>query len=54
VDGAIANVSLFDDRVTAATKEQAFMLPDGLRFLEWGYSDKSIRLFSTESKKVCG
>ncbi|CAM0141774.1 unnamed protein product [Umbelopsis sp. WA50703] len=52
VDGAIANVSLFDDRVTAATKEQAFMLPDGLRFLEWGYSDKSIRLFSTESKKM--
>ncbi|KAJ2958896.1 hypothetical protein NQZ79_g5615 [Umbelopsis isabellina] len=52
VDGAIANVSLFDDKVTAATKEQAFMLPDGLRFLEWGYSDKSIRLFSAESKKM--
>ncbi|KAI8967890.1 hypothetical protein BDF20DRAFT_828851 [Mycotypha africana] len=29
------------------------MPPDGMRYLEWGFSDNSLRVLSTESGKVC-
>ena len=52
VEGAIGKIYLFGDKVASATREQAFMLPDGARYVEWGYSDKSLRLFATDTKKV--
>ncbi|KAI8342552.1 hypothetical protein BC941DRAFT_345396 [Chlamydoabsidia padenii] len=43
--------SVYPIRGVAAC-QQAFMIPDGQHFIEWGYSDNSLRLYSTESKKV--
>jgi beige protein homolog 1 len=52
VGESIRKVHLFGEKVAAATKEQAFMLPDGAKYIEWGYSDKSLRFHSSEGKKV--
>jgi len=52
VGEGIRKLHLFGEKVAAATKEQAFMLPDGAKYIEWGYSDKSMRFHSSEGKKV--
>jgi hypothetical protein len=52
VGEGIRKLNLFGEKVAAATKEQAFILPDGAKYIEWGYSDKSLRFHSSEGKKV--
>ncbi|KAI9289228.1 hypothetical protein BC943DRAFT_300701 [Umbelopsis sp. AD052] len=52
VGEGIRKLNLFGEKVAAATKEQAFILPDGAKYIEWGYSDKSLRFHSSEGKKL--
>jgi hypothetical protein len=33
-------------------RQQLLMPSDGLRYIEWGFTDNSLRLFSTETGKV--
>ncbi|KAI9309603.1 hypothetical protein BJ944DRAFT_154039 [Cunninghamella echinulata] len=39
-------------RVCVSTRQQLYMPSDGLHYIEWGYSDNSLRLYSSNNNKV--
>lgn len=48
----IGDIGVYNDRLGVAACQQSLMIPDGQHYIEWGYSDNSLRLYSTDSKKV--
>ncbi|KAG0176918.1 hypothetical protein DFQ29_005470 [Apophysomyces sp. BC1021] len=52
INRQIGELGLYNDRLGVTSCQQLFMPPDGQRYIEWGYSDNSLRLFSTESGKL--
>lgn len=49
----IGDIGVYNDRLGVAACQQSFLIPDGQHYIEWGYSDNSLRLYSVDSKKVC-
>lgn len=48
----IESIDLYNEKLGVTSCQQLLMPPDGLRYIEWGFSDNSLRLFSTESGKL--
>ncbi|KAL9550165.1 hypothetical protein PS6_005689 [Mucor atramentarius] len=47
----IESIDLYNEKLGVTSCQQLLMPPDGLRYIEWGFSDNSLRLFSTETGK---
>ncbi|OAD76680.1 hypothetical protein PHYBLDRAFT_109698, partial [Phycomyces blakesleeanus NRRL 1555(-)] len=43
---------LYNDRLGVSSNQQLFIPSDGQRYIEWGFTDFSLRLFSSESGKL--
>jgi hypothetical protein len=48
----ISDIGVYNDRLGVAACQQLFMIPDGQHYIEWGFADNSLRLYSTDSGKV--
>jgi hypothetical protein len=48
----IESIDIYSDKLGVTSRQQLLMPPDGLRYIEWGFTDNSLRLFSTETGKV--
>ncbi|KAI8643957.1 hypothetical protein BD408DRAFT_137123 [Parasitella parasitica] len=48
----IEGIDLYNEKLGVTACQQLLMPPDGLRYIEWGFSDNSLRLFSTETGKL--
>ncbi|CEP07883.1 hypothetical protein [Parasitella parasitica] len=48
----IESIDLYNAKLGVTACQQLLMPPDGLRYIEWGFSDNSMRLFSTETGKI--
>ncbi|GAN06509.1 beige/BEACH domain-containing protein [Mucor ambiguus] len=48
----IESIDLYNEKLGVTSCQQLLMPPDGLRYIEWGFSDNSLRLFSTETGKL--
>ena len=47
----IESIDIYNEKLGVTSCQQLLMPPDGLRYIEWGVSDNSLRLFSTETGK---
>ncbi|KAF7722919.1 hypothetical protein EC973_002599 [Apophysomyces ossiformis] len=52
INRQIGDMGFFNDRLGVTACQQLFMPSDGQKYIEWGYSDNSLRLFATESGKL--
>lgn len=48
----VGEIGVYNERLGVTACQQLFMPPDGARYIEWGFSDNSLRLISTETGKV--
>lgn len=48
----IASIGIYNERLGVTYCQQLLMPSDGSRYIEWGFSDNSLRLYSTETGKV--
>lgn len=48
----IGRVDLYNDKLGVTSCQQLLMPADGLRYIEWGFTDNSLRLFSTDTGKL--
>ncbi|KAI9471033.1 MAG: hypothetical protein EXX96DRAFT_491090 [Benjaminiella poitrasii] len=48
----IGSINLYSEKLGVTTCQQRLMPPYGLRYVEWGFLDNSLRLYSTETGKV--
>lgn len=48
----VSNIELYNDKLGVTSCQQLLMPSDGLRYIEWGYTDFSLRLYSTETGKL--
>ena len=52
IDRQVGEIGVFNDRLGVTSCQQRFVPSDGARYVEWGFSDNSFRLLSTDSGKV--
>lgn len=48
----IGDIGVHNDRLGVTACQQLFVPSDGSKYIEWGFSDNSLRLFATETGKV--
>ncbi|KAI9493852.1 hypothetical protein BDB00DRAFT_938645 [Zychaea mexicana] len=48
----VAEIGVFNERLGVTSCQQRFVPSDGTRYIEWGFSDNSLRLLSTDSGKL--
>ncbi|OZJ02277.1 hypothetical protein BZG36_05064 [Bifiguratus adelaidae] len=50
----VGDITIINDRLGVTANQQHFVPGDGLRYIEWGFADNSMRLYSTETGKTFG
>ncbi|ORX90609.1 beach-domain-containing protein [Basidiobolus meristosporus CBS 931.73] len=48
----VGEIRVIQDRLMAASTQKAFVPPNGTKYVEWGFSDNSLRLFQTDTGKM--
>lgn len=48
----IESINLFNDKLGVTHCQQILVPSDGSRYIEWGFTDKSMRLYSTDTGKL--